>query len=201
MVLASRTSLRFLSWHKGRLLWTLPTAIRDGGGAAEWLWKGGTQGEIAYIDIETGGQGAGLNTPTGRPLRYKFEFTSKNNRVEVLDEAIEEKEPDSGHSEPYFYYRFQQGRPVINIKEKIEHVDNIHSYRSGRAQRHLQRHDLIPGPICPGTTKGSGTVPGSYLDRATLRENPDIPGLDFRTLRPIEAAAGCGSPRESIAAG
>ena len=66
-------------------------AIRDGGGAAEWLWKGEGQRKPATIDVETGDSAQS----TGRPLRYRLEFTSTNNRVEVLDEAIEEVAPVS----------------------------------------------------------------------------------------------------------
>ena len=119
-------------------------AIRDGGGAAEWLWKGDVQQESAKIDIQTGDGGTGLRSPTGRPLRYFLEFTSANNRVEVLDESIEEVEPDYGHTDPYFYYRFQRGRPVINVKERAQEDYHQGSENSGRAQRHLQRDDLLP---------------------------------------------------------
>ena len=120
-------------------------AIRDGGGAVEWLWKGAVQKNLAMIDIQTGDTSTGLKTPTDRPLRYRLEFTSTNNRVEVLDEAIEEVEPDYGHTEPYFYYRFQRGRPLINVKEEVQQHDySQDSYSSGRAQRHLQRDDLLP---------------------------------------------------------
>ena len=99
-------------------------AIRDGGGAAEWLWKGQGPQESAVIDIQTGDTGTGPETPTGRPLRYRLEFTSTNNRVEVLDEAIEEVERDDGA--PNFYYRFQQGDPAINIKRKLEQDYELH---------------------------------------------------------------------------
>ena len=119
-------------------------AIRDGGGATEWLWKGDDPRKPATIDIHTGNTGIGTTTPNGRPLRYRLEFTSTNNRVEVLDEAIEEVRPDSGHDDPYFYYRFRHGRPVINVREKPQDDRLSSGYNSGRAQRHLQRDDLLP---------------------------------------------------------
>ncbi len=118
--------------------------IRDGGGATEWLWKGDARQKLAMIDIQTGDPSTGLKTPTSRPLRYRLEFTSAKNRVEVLDEAIEEVEPDLGYTDPYFYYRFQRGRPVINVKEKVQDDYSQNSYGSGRAERHLQRDDLLP---------------------------------------------------------
>lgn len=121
-------------------------AIRDGGGAAEWLWKGDGPSRAGFIDIETGGPDTGLRTPTGRPLRYMLEFTSMQTRVEVLDESIEETSPERGHSDPYFYYRFQRGRPAINVRESTVsgESDPFSHYAKGRTQRHLQRDDLVP---------------------------------------------------------
>ena len=121
-------------------------AIRDGGGASEWLWKGDGSTTSARIDIETGGSDSGLETPTTRPLRYKLEFTSSNSRVEVLDEAIEEKDPLPGHDEPYFYYRFQGGRPVLNIREIESNLDEGATSNRvyERIQRNLKRDALRP---------------------------------------------------------
>jgi hypothetical protein len=51
--------------------------------------------------------------------------------VEVLDEAIEEKNPLPGKDDVYFYYRFQRGRPVINTGEKDSPL-------------RLKRDDLLP---------------------------------------------------------
>ena len=108
-------------------------AIRVGGGALEWFWKGETVKRIAKIEIETG------STPsTGRPLRYRLEFVTDNTRVEVFDEAIEETTALLGKPDPYFYYRFQRGHPVINIRDGAE-VD-----QGTKPPRQLQRQDLIP---------------------------------------------------------
>lgn len=89
--------------------------IRDGGGAAEWMWKGENPAGRAAMDVEIGD-----NAPsTGRPLRYRLEFASSNNRVKVLDEAIEEASSASpDHEDVHFHYRFQQGNPAINVKDK-----------------------------------------------------------------------------------
>ena len=87
-------------------------AIRDGGGPLEWLWKGDPPSRRATMDIVLEAE-----TPAGRPLRYRIEFTAVQNRVEVLDEAIENTEPAAGETDVYFHYRFQRGRPVINVRE------------------------------------------------------------------------------------
>ena len=104
----------------------LSATIRDGGGASEWLWKGDGGGP-AEIDAVLKG------APTGRPLRYRLQFDAVQSRVEVTDEAIEELKPSPGRppgSDVFFYYRFQQGNPVINVAD-------------GRP-RHLQRENLRP---------------------------------------------------------
>ena len=92
-------------------------AIRDGGGAAEWLWKGSHPGDVlalypkpATIEVETG-----PIVVTGRPLKYRLSFNTIRLRVNIIDEAIEEVVTRRG-AEPYFYYTFQEGRPVINIR-------------------------------------------------------------------------------------
>ena len=113
-------------------------AIRDGGGAAEWFWKGMSSSTAAKIEIET--QGRATNVPYGfeRPLRYRLEFVLDNTRIEVLDEAIDAAELLTGNDDPYFYYRFQQGNPVINIK------DQSGNFQKKEYSRRLQRQDLFP---------------------------------------------------------
>ena len=85
-------------------------AIRDGGGAEEWLWKGGARPAPATIEVETCPR-----RETGRPLRYRLSFETRGPRVNIMDEAVEEV-PALRGAVPYFYYTFQQGRPVINIR-------------------------------------------------------------------------------------
>ena len=79
-------------------------AIRAGGGAAEWLWKGEEPANAARIDVETDGA-----PPSDRPLRYRLEFTSTNNRVEVVDEVVEDAGSEPGREKPHFHYRFNRG--------------------------------------------------------------------------------------------
>ena len=123
------------------LLHSMPTnfadAIRDGGGAGEWLWKGRTPSGPAVIDCVISGSA----TPTGRDLRYTLKFTNIDQRVEVLDEAIEETEPFKEHPQPYFYYRFQEGNPVINVRQT--HDGDLGNNTAHRT-RFLKRQDLLP---------------------------------------------------------
>jgi predicted ATPase len=117
------------------LLRALPTdfaaAIRDGGGATEWLWKGANGSSAVTIDVELGDCAI-----THRPLRYRVEFAAVQSRVEVLDEAVEEARPVSGKPDVLFYYRFQRGRPAISVRDGGSHEK--------RSSRKLQRDALIP---------------------------------------------------------
>ena len=109
----------------------LAAAIRDGGGAEEWLWKGsGRRAEqAATIDVELS-----AGTPTHRPLRYRLEFAPVQGRTEVLDEAIEEATVDRPGADASFYYRFQRGSPVVKVTDG-----------DGKgSQRHFQQKFLRP---------------------------------------------------------
>ena len=106
--------------------------VRDGGGPAEWLWKGGEAVRPAEIEVvlENG-------TPTDRPLRYRLRFTAVQSRVEVVDEAVEEAERDPYRpytGDVYFYYRFQDGHPALNVLDQT----------GDWIERRLQREDLLP---------------------------------------------------------
>jgi predicted ATPase len=58
------------------------------------------------------------------------------NRVEVLDEAIENSEAQPGKPDVFFYYRFQRGRPAINVRGQG---------RNGKLiERKLERDSLFP---------------------------------------------------------
>ena len=129
-------------------------AIRDGGGAAEWLWKGENGGRAAEIEIVTGDKDSGLTTPnSGRPLRYRLEFVNNNTRVEVVDEAIEETKPWPGYDAPYFYYHFQRGNPAINIKDPIGNEDQ------NKPPRRIERQELRPDQSALAQIKGPDLCP------------------------------------------
>lgn len=85
--------------------------IREGGGVRDWLWKGGNKTPIAALE-------AVIDYPLGRQhLRYKLAFTEVNQRFEIVDEQIENEKPDSdSHPRPYFFYHFNNGRPMLNVK-------------------------------------------------------------------------------------
>ena len=109
----------------------LAAAIRDGGGPHEWLWKGDAAPSPAVLEIDLD-----RCAPTGRPLRYRLEFAAVQSRVEVLDEAVEEVVPIPGKPDVRFYYRFQHGRPVMNVRGE--------GPQGKLFERKLRRETLMP---------------------------------------------------------
>ena len=129
----------------------LAATIRDGGGPSEWLWKGDANGP-AEIDAVLEG------APTGRPLRYRIRLNAVQSRVEVTDEAIEEITPAPRRrpgSDVFFYYRFQQGNPVINVADGPRHLqrENLRPDQSVLAQR--KDPDLYPEVTWVGERLGA----------------------------------------------
>jgi predicted ATPase len=83
--------------------------VRRGGGVSEWIWKG-KKGASASIDLV-------VNYPKGKqPLRHILSFRGEEQGFRLEDERIESDVPSPGQHEPYFYYRFQHGQPVVNTK-------------------------------------------------------------------------------------
>ena len=87
----------------------LAAAVRKGGGAEEWLWKGSFQSSPAAVEVEVD-SGDVLN----KQLRYRLSFAAAGPRVDVVDELIDEPKDGRGVEGPYYY--FHQGRPEINIR-------------------------------------------------------------------------------------
>ena len=109
----------------------LLTPIRDGGGVRDWLWKGASTLPVATVE-------AVVDYPKGPiPLRYVLSFTEVGQRFEIVDERVENEFPGPGQMQPYFYYRFQNGRPVLNVggsRRFLQHedIDNAASILSQR---------------------------------------------------------------------
>lgn len=101
----------------------LLATIRDGGGVRDWLWKGAPQTPRATIDAVF------ENPKKPQNLRYVLSFSEVGQRFEILDERVEHEQSLDGHEQPYFYYHFQNGRGVLNIKGE---------------KRSLRREDIDP---------------------------------------------------------
>src|ERR1039458_8140475 len=129
--------------------------VRAGGGIAEWLWKGTVDPPQAiHLSDFMGPRGAAkimaqiappaptaeidvtLAYPRGRmSLRHRLKFDTVGQRAELVDEVIENERPNRpGEPEAYFYYRYQNGHPVLSVK--------VPGIAKGRTLRELQREDL-----------------------------------------------------------
>lgn len=90
----------------------LEAPIRDGGGTKDWLWKGEIENPIASLEVLVDKK---IFKKLSMDLRYRFNFTEKGKRFEIVDECIENKGPYPNESQPYFYYRYENNHPVINV--------------------------------------------------------------------------------------
>lgn len=89
----------------------LAAPVRDGGGIRDWIWKGASGG-AAELEVV-------VENPGGRqPLRHSIKFIESSQKFELVDEYIENAMSYDGQDGAYFYYRFQQGRPVLNIRDQ-----------------------------------------------------------------------------------
>ncbi|MFU8804619.1 MAG: AAA family ATPase [Bradymonadaceae bacterium] len=107
----------------------LARAVARGGGVSEWLWKGQEVASVARIEVV-------LDYPAGAlPLRYALEFTEIGQRLELVDEVLENAElTEAGDDDVDFFYRYRRGRPVLKAKSVGD--------ESGSIKRELKREDL-----------------------------------------------------------
>ncbi|MHC5718556.1 MAG: AAA family ATPase [Nostoc sp.] len=128
----------------------LPVPFRQGGGFSEFLWKGGEENPVAKIDVT-------LDYPQrSQNLRYQVSMTSTGQRLELVDEAVENEQRYQGEDDVYFYYRYQRGRPVLNINKIQNDGEPL--------KRSLRREDLIPDQSVLSQRKDPDLYPElSYL--------------------------------------
>lgn len=115
----------------------LPLPIRRGGGVNDWLWSGPPRSPSAVIEaIFRGSRIVSANGGVAPPdIRYRLEFESVGDSFGVRDERIENEQCAPGARKPYFYFGYERGRPVLNVREG----QNV-----GAVRRHLQREDIDP---------------------------------------------------------
>jgi predicted ATPase len=89
--------------------------FREGGGISEWLWKGPASRNDASIEVMLRPHNVRFpELPTHLGMRYTLRIAEAGQRLEIRDEALEEERPRApSYPEPRFYYRFQDGNPVI----------------------------------------------------------------------------------------
>lgn len=86
----------------------LPEPVKEMGGMREWLWKGKPSQKEALVE-------AIVENSKGKQqhLRHGLRMTDHGGRFEVVDEWVENEKPDSGKVDPYFFYKFRLGKPIL----------------------------------------------------------------------------------------
>ena len=183
--------------------------ISMGGGIAEWLWKG-SPGSTARLDTV-------FRNPKGKAnLRYHLGFHGEGGRFAIADERVENEHPSKGNDIPYFFYRFNEGRPVLNVKEDRRELrrEDLDLDRSILAQR--RDPDVFPeitylgqvmeeiavyrdwqfGRFTPARLPQKADLPNKYLDGDAgnlglvlnnLRKRPDIKKRILQELQNLYA--------------
>lgn len=131
----------------------LQAPIRQGGPVRDWLWKGSRALPTATLEVTVG------YSDDSMPLRYRLSFAEIGSRFELRDEAVENETVYQGHDQPYFYYAYQEGHPVLNVIHEAA-VDG------SRSKRQLRREDVSPEQSILSQRRDPDTYPElTYLAR------------------------------------
>jgi predicted ATPase len=137
------------------LLYSTPTdlagAIRRGGGVREWLWKGTKADPIAEIEAIVDFPGGPL------PLRYQLSFTSVGQRLEIVDEIIENKKPanDLSNNANSSFYHYKDGTLLAHVSTG----QAAPGAPVGRIVRRLSRDELDTEQSILSQRKDTDTYP------------------------------------------
>ena len=97
------------------LMRSAPKEMRDvtrkGGGVTEWIWKGGPDNpaSVEWLVRRKSGPDS---------LRHVVAFRAVAQAYSLIDERVENADIQHGESEPYFFYRYQNGHPAVNTSDK-----------------------------------------------------------------------------------
>lgn len=113
----------------------LPLPIRQGGRVQDWLWTPDaprTQGNIhaaqfARVEVVFT-EGVIAQHHTQPAVRYRLDFGAAGDSFVVLDERLEHADKPLDKDKPYFYFGYENGRPMLNVQDGT--------------QRELRREDL-----------------------------------------------------------
>ncbi|MGE4505854.1 MAG: AAA family ATPase, partial [Desulfovibrionaceae bacterium] len=103
---------------------TNPMRRKGGGGVRDWLWQGREDNASAELEAVISNSADSMDD-----LRYRFSFSMINQRFEMTDELLEYVKPAEGQNEPYFFYKYQNNHPVLNVRAE---------------RRTLKREDVDP---------------------------------------------------------
>jgi predicted ATPase len=126
------------------------------GGVSELLWKGRPKAKTTIATLQVVANLTGVK----RDLRYRLSFTRSGAQLKIVDERIENDQPDEGYDKPYFYFDHHGGYPVLNvvgmdgaIKERSLRHEEVDPQKSILSQR--QDPDQYPEVTYLGRFFGS----------------------------------------------
>jgi predicted ATPase len=99
----------------------LASTVKENGGIAVWLHQG-TSFPIAHLEVKTGVK----NDKNNICIKHSISFGAVGNKFDLQDERIEDEKSSNGGKVPYFYYKYQNNYPILNIKgidRKLERID------------------------------------------------------------------------------
>jgi predicted ATPase len=148
----------------------LPLPIRQGGGVDEWIWRGKPGSGAQKAEIETVFHAGEI---AGSAVRYRVSFGSEAGRFVVLDERIEN---EAGTPKPYFYFGYENGRPMLN--------------NASGARRALERADIDPAQSILAQRRDPESYPEVAATGDRFKEILIYREWSFGPRSPIRAACG-----------
>ena len=126
--------------------WDIQVPILRGGQVVDWLWKGAEKSATATLDVTLTYDELLLSYAV--PMRYRLSFTDIWGRFQLVDEAVESAMPIGPNDvQPYIYYDYREGRPIINVRGKNGATRNLEHEKVNPGQSILsQRRDPYSYP-------------------------------------------------------
>ena len=108
----------------------LPRPIRQGGTVRDWLWKSGPASQVAATAADPGeaprsaclelvfSEGVVAQSKGNPAVRYRLAFGVEGDSFAVLDERLENANVTPGHRRPFFYFGYENGRPMLSVRHR-----------------------------------------------------------------------------------
>jgi predicted ATPase len=104
----------------------LPLPIRQGGRVRDWLWRGDPSTGMARSDAPAPSARIEVVFSEGRiaqfhaepAVRYRLVFGADGDSFVVRDERLENADVPPGKPKPYFYFGYENGRPMLNVRDR-----------------------------------------------------------------------------------
>jgi predicted ATPase len=87
------------------------TVVRQGGGWREWVHKGANH-DLVRLSAEM------QLSRTRTHLRHSVELAGVESAFVVRGEVLENPVPNPGQPQSYFFYKFENGRPMIGVRNE-----------------------------------------------------------------------------------